>query len=87
MVDSFMKYTSIVRHILIIEVYFFIAEFFSQDNIKVVRRYLDGAKGGGLITLFIGVDASELHYMNEQGTSIRETAVFFNIPSCETLQK
>lgn len=28
-----------------------------------------------------------LHYMNKQGTSIRETAALFNIPSCETLRK
>lgn len=28
-----------------------------------------------------------LNYMNEQGTSIRETAAFFNIPSPETLRK
>ncbi len=28
-----------------------------------------------------------LHYMNEQGTSIRETAALFNIPSYETLRK
>ncbi|KEK22723.1 hypothetical protein BAGA_16545 [Bacillus gaemokensis] len=28
-----------------------------------------------------------LHYMNEQGTSIRETAAIFNIPSYETLRK
>lgn len=25
--------------------------------------------------------------MNENGTSLRETAAFFNIPSCETLRK
>jgi transposase-like protein len=28
-----------------------------------------------------------LNYMNEQGTSIRETAAIFNIPSYETLRK
>jgi len=28
-----------------------------------------------------------IHYMNENGTSLRETAAFFNIPSCETLRK
>ena len=28
-----------------------------------------------------------LNYMNEHGTSIRETAALFNIPSCETLRK
>jgi transposase-like protein len=28
-----------------------------------------------------------LNYMNEQGTSIRETAAIFNIPSFETLRK
>ncbi len=28
-----------------------------------------------------------LNYMNEQGTSIRETAALFNIPSYETLRK
>lgn len=28
-----------------------------------------------------------LYYMNEQGTSIRETAAFFNIPSYEVLRK
>ncbi|WP_142390373.1 helix-turn-helix domain-containing protein, partial [Bacillus thuringiensis] len=28
-----------------------------------------------------------IHYMNANGTSLRETAAFFNIPSCETLRK
>lgn len=28
-----------------------------------------------------------IHYINEKGTSLRETADFFNIPSCETLRK